>query len=186
MKIISPPSKAIDDLMSFIKKNEIPVTKLNSGKRKHINNHSEVIVILDGSVNIYQRTPSYYMGTLVGPVVIGLVEQFHKTLDFNYKITSGNSIYILRASDIKSYMTNNEMLDISLRISCYFNELLATQFQEILLLNAQAKIKLFIRRYIRLEARGAPMCGLCEFIMHRANISRSMVMKVISELKKRR
>lgn len=184
MRVISPPSKEINDLMSFLTANDIPVSRVDYSKKKYINNNSEIIIIVNGAIDIYQRKPSYYMGTLVGPIVIGLIEQLYTNFDINYKVTSSDLIYALKVSDIKPYMNCNELMDIALRVSCYFNDLLITQFQEVLLLNAEEKVKLFIRRYIRLKAKGAPLCGLCDYIMHRGYLSRSMVMKVISELKR--
>lgn len=142
------------------------------------------IYVAMGLIDVFQKDPLYILGTLLDTIPIGIVERYQPMRNIFYKLKHDCDIFSIDYTEWDVMLKKNELYEDVIAILSYSTHNMLLQIEEILTGKTIDIIKNLIYRYNRLNNISPIKETLCNFILSRSTLSRSLVMSVIAEYKK--
>ncbi len=142
-----------------------------------------IFFVLNGTVDILQQNPYRTLGVIVATIPIGLVELYYPDIDLGYKLNSNSDVLEIKHDDWDAYLSDSNLQNDVINALIYINFGLFIQIQEIYTQENIDTINNLIHRVSRLNEISPVDIPLSQFILERTNLSRSLVMKAISDLR---
>ncbi|EBK0028744.1 helix-turn-helix domain-containing protein [Salmonella enterica] len=145
----------------------------------------KIYLLTEGNIRIEHRKTSITLGVFIRKMVIGIVEQNYSLEDLVY-VTAKDTV-ILSVDSVKylsALRDENLLLNLNV-VTSYFVARLIECVNIILSKNAYSVIRALIERYDSSQHVSSwSKESLVSFILARCPLSRSMVMKILSDLRK--
>lgn len=183
---IEYPEKSITILTKFALENQESIDGHLTSHNGRIEMSSDrIFIVLSGNVRIIHRKTSRTLGVFARKIIIGIVEKNYSIDSIEYIASNECTILSVNSDLFYTEIGNNNLLIELNTVTSYFIVRLIERFNNLMTSNAYETVKSLIERYeLSQNLPISPKESLISFILCRTTLSRSIVMKILSDLRK--
>lgn len=141
-------------------------------------------MIPHGYCSLHRNVDDLLVFTAQPPIILGISELFNNAEHFHLRALESCDCYYLSRSDALRLIEENDIWRDVARLLSYFTELWAVRDSILTGVDSYTSIRELLREYMEQPALLRHRMSTATFIRQRSGLSRSLILKVIAELRK--
>lgn len=185
-KDIFYPENSINLLVEFALKNAEEIDGYYLKHHGRFRPVSErIYIVIEGRIRIDHAKTSKTLGVFVRKMLLGVIEQSYDLEHIIYSCSKDTSLISVDARKFYDLLQEEKILHHVIVVSTYFIARLIECINIVMAKNSYTIIKGLVERYDSFQRLpNTPKESLVSFILSRSTLSRSLVMKVLADLRK--